>query len=140
MGTDEDTLRALVSALPSLADSWVSENCGPVVDAGKLASHLITLMADGGAEGEIGHFFAVVEKLLISEPPVYRIEDVRNWVLVEEPDECGPVLGSALIEGIQNITSGVACPVGSSAFIAYLGPKTLAVWQNFHEMWGTTDT
>lgn len=121
---DNELLNALLQAFPSLQNSWEPSDFGPVVDAGQVARHLVLLIDTGGHEAEIDSFFRVVEDLFVQLPP----------------GTSSAVLGPGLIEGIQNISLGKDSPVGSSRFLAYLGPRTLEVWQKLHESWGSVDT
>jgi hypothetical protein len=122
--SDDQVIEVLLTALPSLQGEWSSTECGPVMDAGQIAHHLVKLISIGGFEQELANVFSAVENILLQLPP----------------GTSDAALDTGLLEGIQNICSHDDRPVGSSAFVPYLGEQTLEVWQRLHEGWGTVDT
>jgi len=91
-------------------------------DVSVVAHHVIGVLSKGETE-EVASVFKVVEELL-DEP----LTDRAHGVLV-----------IGFIEDIQNISSHTG-PLGSSAFVPFLGPKTKEAWAEVHRSWGTTDT
>lgn len=126
-----EVVAKLIAAAPTIGPAWRQyldswhgeEDRGEYNDIGVVARHLVQLVADG-EDFEPRSIFDVVEEIYATNPS----------------GEVSGLLTVGLIEDIQNITSWATSPVGSSAFLPFLGPFTTDAWYDLHRGWGTTDT
>lgn len=101
-------------------DFWEGDARGEYNDIAVVARHLVRLVADRQAS-EVQSIFDVVEDAYAADPS----REVSNLLTV------------GLIEDIQNSTSWPSSPIGSSAFLPFLGPLTTAAWNEHRQREGT---
>jgi hypothetical protein len=127
----EDVISRLLAADPTIGTAWQEhldfwegdESRGGYNDIGVIARHLVQLVADH-QDADVRALFDVVEDVYAGTPS----REVSNLLTV------------GLIEDIQNSTSWPRSPVGSSAFLPFLKPLTLAAWNGHRQRWGTSET
>lgn len=121
---------ALLEACPSFMGVWErhledwaadSNDRGGYIDVGVFALHLVDLL-DRGATDEFPAVFQTVERLLGQDD-----EGVRYLVKV------------GLIEDLGNIGSSRHGWPWAAKFRQWFGPNANRVWDDLHEMWGTSD-
>jgi hypothetical protein len=127
---EDEVVRRLLAASSSIGplwqehlDFWQGERAGEYNDVALIARHAVHLAAIGD-QAELQGIFDTVEELLG--------ENLAG--------EAREILVTGLLEDIQNLTSHSDRPVGSSKFVAFLGPRTLDAWRRLHVGWGSEDT
>ena len=124
---DGIVIGALLATCPSFAGPWrdhvggSSGRIGPYVDSGAFASHLVDIL-EADRTSEFAAVFDAVERLLL-----------------EGDDGVRYVVTFGLIESIQNISSNRHDWAFAARFREWLGPTTIAAWDEVHRIWGTSD-
>lgn len=126
-----DVVPKLVAATTTMGPAWEKhlqfwegdDQRGEYNDISVIAHHMVILAANGEEE-ELHSICQAVEEMFADE----RTQQSTNLLVV------------GLIEDIQNTTSWPQSPVGSSAFLPFLGPLTTAEWVGYHRHRGTSDT